>query len=90
MRVRVRLLRPFSDAVGRSELELELREGAVVREVIERLSTEYPRFGREAYEADGRMSDYITMFLNDRPVTDLETALNDGDSLLVLFPVSGG
>ncbi|MEM4729855.1 MAG: MoaD/ThiS family protein [Thermoplasmata archaeon] len=90
MKVRVRLLRPFSDAIGRSELELELPEGATVTGLVERLASEHPRFREQAYESDGRMSEYLTMFLNDAPVTDAGKALGDGDEVLIFFPVSGG
>ena len=90
MRVRVRLLRPFSEAVGRSELDVELPDGATVRGLVERLAAQHPGFREQAYERDGGISDYLTMFLNDAPVTDVERALNDGDELLIFFPVSGG
>ncbi len=90
MRVRVKLLKPFSEAVGRPELELELPPGSTARSLVEHIAGGHQRFKEQAYESDGRMSEYITMFINDRPVTDVDAPLKDGDEVLIFFPVSGG
>jgi molybdopterin converting factor small subunit len=39
---------------------------------------------------DGGVTEYLTMFVNDRPVTDFNMQLNHNDSVLMLFPISGG
>jgi molybdopterin converting factor small subunit len=36
------------------------------------------------------MTEYLTMFLNDRPVLDFDIVLGEGDDVLLMFPVSGG
>jgi molybdopterin converting factor small subunit len=40
--------------------------------------------------AGGGITEYLTMFLNDRPVLDLDMVLGEGDEVLMMFPVSGG
>jgi len=90
MRIKVRLLRPFSDAVGRPEVDVAVPEGATVRHLIVHLCEQYPDLAQHVYEAGGAMTEYLTMFLNDRPVTDMEMTLGEGDEVLMLIPVSGG
>lgn len=90
MRIRVRLLRPFSDAVGRPEVEVAVPQEATVRHLLEHLCEQYPDLRQQVYESGGGMTEYLSMFLNDRPVTDLEMTLKEGDEVLMLMPVSGG
>jgi len=90
LKVKVRLLRPFSDAVGRPELEVAVPGGATVRHLVVHLCEQYPMLAPHIYEAGGGMTEYLTMFQNDKPVMDLEMVLHDGDEVLMMFPVSGG
>lgn len=90
IKVRVRLLKPFSDAVGRPEVELTLLRGATVRELVVSLCERYPALAPHVRESGGTLTEYLTMFLNDRPVLDFDMALADGDEVLMMFPVSGG
>jgi len=90
MKVKVRLLRPFSDAVGRPEVEVAVPEGATVRHLVVHLCEQFPELAPHIYEAGGGMTEYLTMFQNDKPVMDLEMVLHDGDEVLMMFPVSGG
>lgn len=90
MKVRVRLLRPFSDAVGSAEVAVAVPEGATVRHMVVHLCEQYPALAPHIYEATGAITDYLTMFVNDRPVTNMGMALGEGDDVLMMFPVSGG
>ncbi|MBM4248920.1 MAG: MoaD/ThiS family protein [Euryarchaeota archaeon] len=90
MRLRVRLLRPFSDAVGNAVVEVAVPEGASVRHLVVHLCEQYPALAPHIYEAGGAITDYLTMFVNDRPITDMGMALGEGDEVLIMFPVSGG
>ena len=90
MKVTVRLLRPFSDAVGRPEIEVAVPEGASVRHLVIHLCEQFPELAPHIYETSGGITEYLTMFLNDKPVIDFDMALDDDDELLMMFPVSGG
>jgi MoaD family protein len=90
MKVKVRLLQPFADAVGRPEVEVAVPEGATVRHLVVHLCEQYPDLGAHIYEAGGGITEYLTMFVNDKPVLDFEMALGVGDEVLMMFPVSGG
>ncbi len=90
--VKVNLTRPFSDAVGAREVTVPMEDGTV-EDVLAILVAEHPSLGGMLYEEAGELTDYVVVFVNDRPVTALEgmsTALRDGDELTVLMPISGG
>jgi MoaD family protein len=90
VKVTVRLLSPFSDAVGRPQVEVAVPEGATVRHLVVHLCEQFPNLRSHIYEAGGGMTEYLTMFQNDRPVLDFDIVLGEGDEVLLMFPVSGG
>jgi len=81
MRVRVRLFASLREAVGRSEVELDLAEGATAEEAWERLVGEHA--GLAARRAR------LTAAVN-RIYAPFDTPLRDGDELVFVPPVSGG
>lgn len=90
MKISVRLLRPFDEAAGRSTVELEMPPGSAVRDLVVRLCEQFPPLKGHIYEQGGGITEYLTMFFNDRPVLDMEMPLAEGGELLMMFPVSGG
>ena len=90
MKIRVRLLRPFCDAVGRPELMVAVPEGATVRHLVVHMCEQYPPLAPHLCEPGGAITEYLAMFVNDRPVTDMEMTLSENDEVLMLVPVSGG
>ena len=90
MRISIRLLRPFDEAAGRSTVELEMPAGSTVRDLVVNLCERFPPLKGHIYEQGGGITEYLTMFLNDKPVLDIEMPLADGGELLMMFPVSGG
>ncbi|HUG52017.1 MAG TPA: molybdopterin converting factor subunit 1 [Vicinamibacteria bacterium] len=81
MRVRVRLFASLREAVGRSEVELELPEGATADEAWRVLAREY------AGLAERRAR--LTAAVNRRYAT-FDAILADGDEVVFVPPVSGG
>ena len=81
MRVRIRLFASLREAVGRSEIELDLPEGATAEEAWERLAGEQP--GLAARRAR------LTAAVN-RSYAPFDTPLRDGDEVVFVPPVSGG
>lgn len=81
MRVRVVAFASASDALGTSELELALPDGARVAELRERLEGDHPGlaplWGRLAVAVDGELA-------------PPETPLSEGCEVALLPPVSGG
>ena len=92
MKLKIKLLKPFSDAVGKSELELDF-DGATLEDMLKILVNRYPRLKKEFYTKTDELTDYMCMFVNDKPISALNginTELKNGDELLFFIPVSGG
>lgn len=79
--MRVRLFASLREAVGRSDLELELPEGATPETAWERLSAATPSLA-------GRRPS-LSAAVNRRYVP-FDTPLRDGDEVVFIPPVSGG
>ena len=81
MRVRVRLFASLREAVGRSELEIDLEEPATAEDAWRRLTESFPSL------AARRTS--LAAAVNRRYAT-FAHALAEGDELVFIPPVSGG
>jgi len=94
VRVRVRFIGIFQVLSGESQVELQLREGATLRDAVQKLVTSLPpEFGVALIDpvlGDPRPNALI--LLNGREISvfnGVETAVMDGDEL-VLVPVAHG
>ena len=91
-KLKIKLLRPFSDAVGKGELEVDFN-GVTLGELLKVLVDRYPKLKKEFYTKTDELSDYICMFVNDKSISALngiKTELKNGDELLFFIPISGG
>ncbi|MEO6496724.1 MAG: ubiquitin-like small modifier protein 1 [Solirubrobacteraceae bacterium] len=82
------VLRP---SVG-GEREVEAA-GAKVGEVLESLAAEHPDTRGQLFGEDGALNRYVNVYLNDedvRVLDGLDTAVNPGDSLVILPAMAGG
>jgi len=81
-------LRPF--AGGASEIALE---GSTVGGLIRSLAESNPSLQRHLFTPDGRLRNFVTIYLNDQDVRYLEresTPLKDGDVVSIVPAVAGG
>jgi len=81
MRIRVRLFAAYRERVGRSELEMDMPEGATAGDALRRLAQEYPAL-QGLLEA--------TAIAVNREYVGLGRDLKEGDEVALLPPVSGG
>jgi MoaD family protein len=81
MKVRVRFFAAPREALGKSEIEVTLPEGATVTDLIERLKEEHPIL--HAYTR------FLSVAVN-RAYVGWGTGLHDGDEVACLPPVGGG
>ena len=82
------MLRP---SVG-GEKEVDA-EGGDVGTVLDALAEQYPETRSQLFGADGALNRYVNVYLNDedvRVLDGLETAVGDGDSLVILPAMAGG
>ena len=94
MRVHLRILLPvLPEAVGRKDLEVEFA-GETVNDLIENLVARYGRKARQAlYDDKGKLDPVVQVLLNGEEwVTHdrLDTALQDGDSVMLMIMMAGG
>jgi len=92
MNLTIKLLRPFSEAIGKNELAVDFK-GNTLEELLKNLVNKYPKLKKELYSNTGELTEYICLFINDKPISALngiKTKLNNNDKLLFFMPVSGG
>ena len=81
-------LRPFAD--GKSEVASDAPDvGAVVRGVAET----YPGLRRHLFTTDGKLRNFVSVYLNDEDVRYLErdaTPVKDGDIVSIVPAIAGG
>lgn len=80
MRVLVRLFASYREAAGRGHYEMELPEGAVVRDVLSRIVGEHPLLRSQREIVAARNREYVA----------LDAPLAEGDEVALIPPVSGG
>jgi molybdopterin converting factor small subunit len=57
------------------------------------LIDKYPKLEKELYTDKKKITDYVVIFVNDKPISaldDIKTKIKDGDELLFFIPISGG
>ena len=68
-------------------------DGATVGEVLNSLADAHPETRGQLFGADGDLNRYVNVYLNDedvRVLDGLETAVGEGDSLVILPAMAGG
>ena len=92
MKLKIKLLKPFSDAVGKRELEIDFN-GITLEDLFKVLVDRYPKLKKEFYTKTDELTDQMCVFVNDKPISALNgvnTELKNGDELLFFVPISGG
>lgn len=92
MKLTLKFLRPFKEIIGKPELELD-SEVKTLKDILKILVDKYPKIEKEFFKKNLELTDYICIFVNDKPISALkmlDTELKNGDNLLFFIPVSGG
>jgi MoaD family protein len=92
MRLKVKLLKPFSDIVGKKELIQDI-EGKTLDELFKALVEKYPKLKDQLYSKEDKLADHVNIFVNDKPISsqdDMSTVLKNDDEILLFIPISGG
>lgn len=87
MRVEVRLFANFREAAGSGSLELDA-DASTVGDVVDALLTRFPEL-EDAMMEGGEVRNSVRLLLNGK-VAEAEAAVEEGDEVAVLPPVSGG
>ena len=92
MNIKIKLLKPFSDAVGKREIKIDFN-GKTLENLIELLVETYPKLKKEFYTKTDELTEYICMFVNDKPISALngmKTELKNDDEIIFFIAISGG
>lgn len=79
--IKVKFFASYREIVGESEISMEFREGLRIEDVLRTLIEMYPELEKQ--------KDYILISKNHE-YAPLSDAVNDGDELALMPPVSGG
>ncbi len=75
---------------GQTEVEAV---GSNVGEVLRALAAEHPATEEQLFDAEGELNRYVNVYLNDedvRVLDGLETAVSDGDTVIIMPAMAGG
>ena len=92
MKLKIKFLRPFSEATGKNKLEIDI-DGRTLMDLLKILVNRYPKLEKEFFTTKDELTEYICIFVNDKPISalnGLDTELKNDDNLLFFIPVSGG
>jgi len=92
MNLKIKFLRPFSNAVGKSELKLDF-DGNTLEDMLKLLLDLHPPLKKEFYTKTDELTEYLCIFVNDKPISALngiKTKLKNDDEILFFIPISGG
>ncbi|HOS81733.1 MAG TPA: MoaD family protein [Methanolinea sp.] len=91
MKVRVKSFAILRQFLPR-ETEVEIGEGALVRDLLGLLVKQAPPLAAELFNEQGELKDFVNILLNGRNIhfiSGLDSPLREGD-LVALFPPAGG
>ena len=92
MKLKIKFLRPFSEATGKNKLEIDI-DGRTLMDLLKILVNRYPKLEKEFFTTKDELTEYICIFVNDKPISALngvDTELKNDDNLLFFIPASGG
>jgi len=99
-KVRLEILSPLTEVLdiegksGAVSFEQEIEEDKTVRDLLNRLTTSYQRFGQVVFDVKAqKLTERVNIFFNGRSlelVNGLATKLSDGDTLTFISPIVGG
>lgn len=88
--MRVEFSQAFEKLVGQPSLEITLAEPITVREVLRLLADRYECFTRyPRYQDDAMLGAHLSVFSSGK-FLKLDDPVNDGDTLKIFLPVTGG
>lgn len=75
-----------------SEQEVVQVSGSTVGQCLEQLVAQFPGVAKALFAKDGKLFDYVTIYVNGESAypEELARSVNDGDELYVVMMIAGG
>lgn len=70
-----------------------LLDGRTVGDVLEKFKNRFPDAGQRFFSKESKASRFVNLYLNDEDIRflkDLETPVNDRDTLSIILAIAGG
>jgi len=83
----------LQELAGERDIEVALPDGAVVRDILNRLGELRPILAERLLDEDGNIPRSVNVFVNGRDIRDLsglDTPVTPDDEVTVLPPAAGG
>ena len=90
--MRVKIFATLRQLVGEKEVEVRVDADDTVRNVLEKLTAEYPALRQHIWDDEGNLQRFIIVLINGRSIKfldGLKSAIRESDQL-ALFPLLGG
>lgn len=92
MLIKILAFAGFREILGK-ERELEIKDAATVKDLLDELAAVSTRFKEAAFDESGALRDYVLLMVNRKridPLQDLSRPLQEGDELAIFPPLAGG
>jgi molybdopterin synthase sulfur carrier subunit len=95
IQVKVHTILNLKKILGRGDIDLNLKKGSTVKDVLSTMVEIYGEsLNTQLFDSGGNLFPYIRLMVNGRDIAFLEkkmeTALQEGDEILIFPPVGGG
>jgi len=88
--MKIRFFKPFDEISGRDEMDLDLKGPAPVREVLGAIEKRIPTFRRYLRKEKDEVLNFFVVLVRGDEILKLDDVIQDGDTVKVLPPISGG
>jgi molybdopterin synthase sulfur carrier subunit len=91
--MKVRIFGTLRQFIGAKKVEVEVEAGDTVRNMLEKLTAEYPALRERVLDDDGKLQSSINVLVNGRSIKfldGLDSTIQEGDQLALFPPVGGG
>jgi molybdopterin synthase sulfur carrier subunit len=91
--VRINFYATLRQIVGGKTLDLEIPQGATVRQLLDEIIRAYPLIKRELFNENGELYGHVHVLVNGRDVPYLENVLDtvlSPQDIVTIFPAVGG
>ncbi len=89
----IKVYATLRELMGQNRVTVPLAGTATVGAVLETLVDGCPALGKKLWDADGKLTGFVTVMLNGRSIEylhGLATPVTDTDSIALFPPVGGG